>query len=46
MKSIDYSDRAIAMRLQRVSQLRRVCLSLAKAKPANHQPSTANPPRD
>jgi hypothetical protein len=31
--SVDYSDHAITMRLRRVSQLRRVCLSLAKATP-------------
>lgn len=33
MKTVDYSDRAITMRLMRLSQLRKVCLSLAKAKP-------------
>ena len=45
MKSVDYSDRAITTRLKRLSQLRKLCLSLAKAKPANRQPPTANPPR-
>jgi hypothetical protein len=29
----DYSDRSITMRLKRLSQLRHLCLSLAKAKP-------------
>jgi hypothetical protein len=31
---VDMSAQAIATRLKRVSQLRRLCLSLAKAKPA------------
>jgi hypothetical protein len=31
MKQVDYSDRAIDMRLKRLSQLRKVCLSLARA---------------
>jgi hypothetical protein len=31
---VDMSPQAIATRLKRVSQLRRLCLSLAKAKPA------------
>ena len=40
MKDIDYSDKAITMRLKRVSQLRKLCLSLAKAKPiAPQKPS-------
>ena len=30
---VDMSDPAIATRLRRVSQLRRLCLSLSKAKP-------------
>ena len=46
MKSIDYSDRAITMRLQRVSQLRKLCISLAKAKPADRQPPPPDPPRN
>lgn len=33
MNQVDYSDRAITMRLKRLSQLRKLCLSLAKAKP-------------
>jgi hypothetical protein len=32
MKSIDYSDRAISLRLRQASQLRKLCLSLSKAK--------------
>lgn len=43
---IDMSPKAVTTRLKRVSQLRRLCLSLAKAKPANRQPPTANPPRE
>ncbi len=31
MKRVDYSERAIAVRIERVSQLRQLCLSLAKA---------------
>jgi hypothetical protein len=30
---VDYSDRAVTMRIKRLSQLRRLCLELAKAKP-------------
>ena len=33
MKEVDYSDRAVTMRIKRLSQLRRLCLELAKAKP-------------
>lgn len=32
MKSVDYSDRAITMRVKRVSQLRFLCLTLARTK--------------
>lgn len=32
MKQVDYSDRAIEMRIVRLSQLRSLCISLAKAK--------------
>jgi len=39
MKQVDYSDRALTMRLKRLSQLRDVCLSLAKAKPLPQPPS-------
>ena len=42
MKDVDYSDRAITMRLKRLAQLRRLCLSLAKAKPVDRQPPAAN----
>jgi len=38
MKQVDYSDRAVTMRIKRVSQLRKLCLSLAKAKPAPPAP--------
>jgi hypothetical protein len=42
MKPVDYSERAIALRIRQVSQLRKLCLSLAKAKPL--KPSA--PPRE
>lgn len=32
MKQVDMSDKAVTARLKRVSQLRRLCLSLKKAK--------------
>jgi hypothetical protein len=32
MNDVDYSDRAIALRIHQVSQLRKLCLSLANAK--------------
>jgi len=32
MKPVDMSDKAVSARLKRVSQLRRLCLSLQKAK--------------
>jgi hypothetical protein len=41
MKSVDYSERAIALRIRQVSQLRKLCLSLGKAKPAGN---AATPP--
>jgi hypothetical protein len=33
---VDMSPKAVTARLKRVSQLRRLCLSLAKAKPVNN----------
>jgi hypothetical protein len=33
VNKVDYSDRAITTRIRQVSQLRKLCLSLAKAKP-------------
>jgi hypothetical protein len=39
MKSVDYSDRAISQRIRQASQLRKLCLSLGKAKPVE-------PPRE
>lgn len=42
MKSVDYSDRAISERIRQVSQLRKLCLSLSKAKPVE----TASPRTD
>jgi hypothetical protein len=32
MNEVDYSDRAITLRIHRLSQLRELCLSLGKAK--------------
>jgi hypothetical protein len=47
---VDMSSKAVTTRLIRVAQLRRLCLSLGKAKPvdatANRQPPTANRPRE
>ncbi len=34
---VDMSSKAISTRLKRVSQLRRLCLSLAKAKPVSRK---------
>lgn len=31
MKQVDYSEKAVAMRIRQVAQLRKLCLSLAKA---------------
>ena len=31
MREVDYSDRAISMRITRMAQLRKLCVSLAKA---------------
>ena len=31
MKIVDYSDKAISMRIRQASQLRKLCLSLGKA---------------
>jgi hypothetical protein len=31
MKTIDYSERAVTLRIRRASQLRKICLSLARA---------------
>ena len=44
MKQVDYSDRAITMRIRQVSQLRRLCLSLARAKPVQPAPVQSPPP--
>jgi len=31
MKSVDYSDKAVSMRIRQASQLRKLCLSLGRA---------------
>jgi len=41
---VDMTSKAVTTRLRRVSQLRRLCLSLMKAKPRS-EPQTA-PPRE
>lgn len=41
MKQTDYSDRAVTIRIRQVSQLRKLCLSLARAKSPGEQRSTA-----
>jgi len=41
MKQVDMSDKAVTARLKRVSQLRRLCLSLQKARlPGNESHPT------
>lgn len=42
MKQVDYSEQAITLRLKRLSQLRRVCVSLKQAGAANRQPPAVN----
>ena len=44
MKDVDMSDRAVTMRIRQVSQLRRLCLSLARAKPVQPTPVQSPPP--
>jgi hypothetical protein len=39
---VDMSPKAISARLKLVSQLRRLCLSLAKAKPVQSRPPADN----
>jgi hypothetical protein len=47
MKQVDMSDKAVSDRLKRVSQLRRLCLSLQKAKlPVEHNATKSNTQRD
>jgi hypothetical protein len=43
MKTVDYSDKAISTRIRQASQLRKLCLSLGKAKliPPKVTPSTS-----
>jgi hypothetical protein len=43
MTRVDYSEAAITLRLRQVSQLRRLCLSLGKAKPVAPKPVAPNP---
>jgi hypothetical protein len=49
MKSVDYSDKAISMRIRQVAQLRKLCLSLAKSTPlppTSTTPSTSKASSD
>lgn len=46
MKAVDYSDRAITQRIRQVSQLRKLCLSLSKAKPVETASPRATEQRD
>jgi hypothetical protein len=45
VKPVDYSPKAVALRIHQVSQLRKLCLSLAKAKPANEKRPGTRPGR-
>jgi hypothetical protein len=38
--NVDMSPKAVTTRLQRVSQLRKLCLSLMKAKPVAEKPKS------
>ena len=40
MKAVDYSDKAISMRIRQASQLRKLCLSLGKSTPVLAKPVT------
>ena len=44
---IDYSERAVTLRIRQVSQLRKLCLSLARAKRVDTPPDPppASPPK-
>jgi hypothetical protein len=52
MKTVNMSANAVAARIRRVAELRRLCLSLGKAKRNSHdttndkQPAALNPPTD
>lgn len=45
MKEVDYSDRAVTMRIRQVSQLRRLCLSLGRSTPAGPPPPPPTKPQ-
>jgi hypothetical protein len=44
MTNVDYSDRAVTMRVKRLSDLRHFCLMLAKTKPYSKPPSDKQAP--
>jgi hypothetical protein len=43
--NVDMSPRAVTVRLTRVAQLRKLCLSLAKAKPTGNTQATPPQPK-
>ena len=45
MTRVDYSDAAISRRIRQVSELRKLCLSLAAAKRAAEPPAPPPPKR-
>jgi len=46
MTKVDYSDKAVELRIRQVSQLRKLCLSLAKANPKHQPPPRDTPPKN
>ncbi|MCI0486710.1 MAG: hypothetical protein L0229_08930 [Blastocatellia bacterium] len=44
MMKVDMSAKAVTERLKRVSQLRRLCVSLSKAKPVEKEKPANRPP--
>ena len=47
MNPVDYSEPAVSLRIRQVSQLRKLCLSLARAKPVDlpSNPPPTSPPK-
>lgn len=47
MNQVDYSEPAVTLRIRQVSQLRKLCLSLARAKPVDppSNPPPTSPPK-
>ncbi|HET8774870.1 MAG TPA: hypothetical protein VFP80_13800 [Thermoanaerobaculia bacterium] len=40
MKNVDYSEKAVTQRIRQASRLRKLCLSLMKAKPVAPRPKS------